>query len=123
MKAVRLSLELLSVVARESYGRTDADGNYELYYTDDDKGAVPGKHSVRISTATGGDADSGVEGSESAELAVELVAVACSRFEDRFPVAIADGDCLAQLGEDRDRHESAVGPFHRDLEATAGAEP
>ncbi len=49
--------------ARESYGRTDADGKYELYYTDDDKGAVPGKHSVRITTAGGGDEDSGVEGS------------------------------------------------------------
>jgi hypothetical protein len=40
-----------------SYGRTDATGNYEMMFTDTEKGAWIGNNSVRISTgdlATGG---------------------------------------------------------------------
>src|SRR6266550_918944 len=32
-----------------SYGRTDASGNYEMMYTDNEKGAWIGNNSVRIS--------------------------------------------------------------------------
>ncbi len=44
--------------ARPAYGRTDAEGKYELIYTDDNPGATIGMHSVRISSA---DAASGEE--------------------------------------------------------------
>src|SRR4029078_8469395 len=40
-----------------SYGRTDAGGNYEMMFTDTEKGAWIGNNSVRISTGdlgTGG---------------------------------------------------------------------
>ena len=33
-----------------SYGTTDADGSYELFFSRDRKGAMPGKHTVRIRT-------------------------------------------------------------------------
>jgi hypothetical protein len=46
---------------RPSYGRTDASGRYELVYTRDEKGAVPGKHTVSISTLQEGDPDAGGE--------------------------------------------------------------
>ena len=46
---------------RPSYGRTDANGRYELVYTRNEKGAVPGKHTVSISTLQGGDPDAGGE--------------------------------------------------------------
>ncbi len=35
---------------RPSFGTTDADGGYELEYTEDRSGAVVGKHKVEIST-------------------------------------------------------------------------
>ncbi|TWT55635.1 hypothetical protein KOR42_27620 [Thalassoglobus neptunius] len=35
--------------ARPSYGRTDAEGYYELVYTGDNKGATVGTHQVKIS--------------------------------------------------------------------------
>jgi hypothetical protein len=44
---------------RPSYGRTDGNGRYELIYTKDAKGAVPGKHTVTISTLQEGDPDAG----------------------------------------------------------------
>jgi hypothetical protein len=40
-----------------SYGRTDADGQYELIYTRDAKGAEVGEHVVSITTAKPGDPD------------------------------------------------------------------
>lgn len=46
---------------RPSYGRTDQSGRYELIYTRDEKGAVPGKHTVSISTLQEGDPDEGTE--------------------------------------------------------------
>lgn len=36
---------------REAYAATDADGNYELTYIRNDRGAPVGAHDVRISTA------------------------------------------------------------------------
>ena len=45
---------------RPSYGRTDESGEYKLYYTDDDPGAIIGKHRVRITTADSGNEDEGV---------------------------------------------------------------
>lgn len=37
---------------RFSTGTTDASGHYELVYTNDQKGAATGKHTVKITTAT-----------------------------------------------------------------------
>jgi hypothetical protein len=37
--------------AAPSSGRTDADGHYELYYTFETAGAVPGEHIVSIRTS------------------------------------------------------------------------
>ena len=34
-----------------SSGRTDAEGRYELMFTFDQRGAMPGEHTVRITTA------------------------------------------------------------------------
>ncbi|MCH5372923.1 MAG: carboxypeptidase-like regulatory domain-containing protein [Planctomycetes bacterium] len=34
----------------QSFGVTDASGHYELYFAGDTKGAVTGKHTVRITT-------------------------------------------------------------------------
>jgi hypothetical protein len=42
---------------RQSSGRTDADGNYELKYTQEKKGALVGKH--RISLGSGGEVGEG----------------------------------------------------------------
>ncbi len=36
-----------------SGGITDAEGRFELYYSADQKGAVPGKHTVKISKMSG----------------------------------------------------------------------
>ena len=36
-----------------SNGMTDAEGRFELYYSEEHKGAVPGKHTVRISKFEG----------------------------------------------------------------------
>jgi len=44
---------------RPSAGRTDASGRYELTYTDDLAGALPGTHAISISTFRKGDPDSG----------------------------------------------------------------
>ena len=46
---------------RPSYGGTDESGYYELVYTEAKKGAVPGSHTVRVSTQRGGDPDSGIK--------------------------------------------------------------
>lgn len=48
--------------ARPSYGRTNEEGWYELYYTDEKEGATLGTHQVRISTAEEGDEDTGRAG-------------------------------------------------------------
>jgi len=37
---------------RFSTGTTDSSGHYELVYTNDEKGAAIGKHTVKITTAT-----------------------------------------------------------------------
>lgn len=44
---------------RPSAALTDASGHYELIYTGDRDGALPGEHTVRVSTFVGGDPDSG----------------------------------------------------------------
>jgi hypothetical protein len=41
-----------------SYGRTDANGEYEMMFSDDDKGAWLGENVVRISTEDVGSGDS-----------------------------------------------------------------
>jgi hypothetical protein len=46
---------------RPSYGGTNESGYYELAYTEARKGAVPGAHTVRVSTQRAGDPDSGVK--------------------------------------------------------------
>jgi hypothetical protein len=50
-----LWIEFSPAAGRPAEGRTDGDGNYELSYTSDRKGAKPGKNVVRISS--GGDYD------------------------------------------------------------------
>jgi len=45
---------------RPSYGGTDENGYYELVYTQDKPGAVPGTHTVRVSTQRGGDPETGI---------------------------------------------------------------
>jgi hypothetical protein len=47
---------------RPSYGRTDDEGRYTLRYTDDRKGALPGEHTVRITTYLRSNPDDGVIG-------------------------------------------------------------
>ena len=47
---------------RPSAGRTDSDGWYELVYSREMNGALPGEHVVRISTYVEGDPESGDEG-------------------------------------------------------------
>ncbi|HEY2827773.1 MAG TPA: hypothetical protein VGJ04_09260, partial [Pirellulales bacterium] len=42
---------------RGSFGRTDADGNYELKYTQEKKGAVVGRQ--RVSLGSGGEVGEG----------------------------------------------------------------
>jgi hypothetical protein len=44
------SIEFQPDEGSPSYGLTDEDGEYELLYTTDRKGAMLGKHTVRIST-------------------------------------------------------------------------
>ena len=46
---------------RPSYGGTDETGYYELVYTEAKRGAVPGSHTVRVSTQRGADPDNGVK--------------------------------------------------------------
>lgn len=46
---------------RPSYGRTNASGWYEMIYTNQAKGVLPGEHSISISTFQR--AEDGVEGS------------------------------------------------------------
>jgi hypothetical protein len=47
---------------RPSYGRTDLEGRYELRYTQDRLGAMPGEHIVRIKTYRRANPDDGVYG-------------------------------------------------------------
>lgn len=47
---------------RSSGGRTDATGHYELIFSEDREGALPGEHLVRVSTFQKGDPDSGKQG-------------------------------------------------------------
>ena len=44
---------------RPSAGRTDAEGHYELVYSQGRKGALPGEHIVTISTFRAGDREEG----------------------------------------------------------------
>ena len=46
---------------RPSYGGTDKNGYYELLYTAERKGALPGTHIVRVSTQRPADPESGVK--------------------------------------------------------------
>lgn len=48
---------------RPAAGRTDADGYYELQYSQGRTGALPGNHDVTISTVEEGDADAGLKNS------------------------------------------------------------
>ena len=43
---------------RPSSGVTDADGNFKLVYSEDQTGALPGKHHVSVSTLVEADPDS-----------------------------------------------------------------
>ncbi len=45
---------------RPSAGRTDAEGHYELVYSQGRKGALPGEHTVTISTFRAGDREEGI---------------------------------------------------------------
>ena len=47
---------------RPSFGVTDSDGNFDLLYTTDRRGALPGEHVVRVSTQRAGDPESGTKG-------------------------------------------------------------
>ncbi len=49
---------------RPSRGETDEDGRYTLMYTNENEGAVPGQHTVRISTAVAALEGEGGEGRE-----------------------------------------------------------
>ena len=49
---------------RPASATTDASGNYELVYIRDEMGAIPGKHSVKISTLDEANDPFGDQGSE-----------------------------------------------------------
>ncbi|MFN3158053.1 MAG: hypothetical protein ACE37I_01985 [Rubinisphaera brasiliensis] len=49
---------------RASIGRTDSNGQYSLAYTGDKNGALVGKHTVMITTATEGYSDESGEGND-----------------------------------------------------------
>jgi hypothetical protein len=49
------SVEFQPAEGSASYGRTDATGHYELSFGGDNKGAVPGEHTVRITLPSAGD--------------------------------------------------------------------
>lgn len=44
---------------RPSFGVTDSDGRFDLMYTNDKRGAMPGEHTIRVSTHHPGDQESG----------------------------------------------------------------
>src|SRR5688572_3766102 len=46
---------------RPSFGGTDANGYYDLVYTDTKKGALPGQHTVKVSTHQGANPDAGTK--------------------------------------------------------------
>ncbi len=46
---------------RPSYGVSDGEGRYDLVYTDDLRGALPGSHLVRVSTHRTADSESGTK--------------------------------------------------------------
>jgi hypothetical protein len=56
------SVQFVPVSGRPSYGSTDANGYYELEFTAAKSGAVPGEHTVRVSTHRRADPDSGAKG-------------------------------------------------------------
>jgi len=55
------SVTFVPEVGRPSYGGTDKNGYYELAYTNDKAGALPGTHTIRVSTQRGADPDSGTK--------------------------------------------------------------
>ena len=68
--------------ARPSYGRTDENGDYELYYSDA-KGAVIGTHAVKIRCSEGlPEADSEVEDEEYGAAGVEIVPAKYNHFTE-----------------------------------------
>jgi hypothetical protein len=46
---------------RPSFGGTNADGYYDLVYTDTKKGALPGQHTVKVSTYQGANPEAGTK--------------------------------------------------------------
>jgi len=50
-------VEFRPELGRSSSGRTDANGKYQLRYTADIAGALPGRHTVMIMSAPEGDED------------------------------------------------------------------
>jgi len=55
------SVQFVPQTGRPSFGSTDANGYYELKFTESKTGAVPGEHTVRVSTHHRGDPDSGTK--------------------------------------------------------------
>ena len=60
------SIEFIPEKGRPSMATTDAGGQYELVYTADRPGALPGKHTVRITTGRPGYEGEGGQGGQEA---------------------------------------------------------
>jgi hypothetical protein len=55
------SVQFLPTSGRPSYGSTDASGHYVLKFTESKPGAIPGDHTVRVSTHHRGDPETGTK--------------------------------------------------------------
>ena len=58
----KASVQFIPEKARMSAGTTDDEGKYELTYTRTEKGAIPGTHTVRVTTYIAKNADLEIEG-------------------------------------------------------------
>jgi hypothetical protein len=56
------SVQFVPASGRPSYGSTDANGFYQLEFTATKSGAVPGEHTVRVSTHRRADPETGAKG-------------------------------------------------------------
>jgi hypothetical protein len=56
------SVQFVPASGRPSFGSTDASGYYELRFTETKEGAVPGEHTVRVTTHRRADSESGTKG-------------------------------------------------------------
>jgi len=91
---------------RPSYGRTDAQGEYTLVYTDGVEGAVLGTHEVSISTRDEGNPDEGIKPSEET-----VPAKYNTRTELTATVKAGDNECnfdLSSKGEIEVLSDAAV---------------